>query len=71
MSRVKWKKAFTVEKERAEEYVELYRQMGYEVKVVDVSTCDQDCGVCYLGGSYVEIWVRKEEDTENDEGLFE
>jgi len=70
MSEEKWEKAFTVEKERAEEYVELYRQMGYEVKVVDVDTCDQNCGVCYLGGGYVEIWIRKG-NAENDSELFE
>ena len=70
MAEEKWEKAFTVEKERVEEYVELYRQMGYEVKVVDVSTCNQDCGVCYLGGGYVEIWIRKEA-SEGDDELFE
>jgi len=70
MSEEKWEKAFTVEKERAEEYVELYREMGYDVKVVDASTCDQECGVCYLGGGYVEIWVKKRDDEESDD-LFE
>ncbi len=54
-----WKKAFTVEKERAEEYVELYESMGYDVRVVDASSCDSECNVCYLAGGYVEIWIRE------------
>ncbi len=70
MPEEKWEKAFTVEKERAEEYAELYRQMGYDVKVVDASSCDQECGVCYLGGGYVEIWIKKSEELEEDD-LFE
>jgi len=71
-----WKKAFTIEKERAEEYVELYQSMGYDVRVVDASSCDSECNVCYLAGGYVEIWIREkegeddfwdEELTQNDE----
>lgn len=59
-----WEKAFTVERSRFEEYVELYKSMGYEVKVVDVNTCDMNCGVCYATGDYVEIWIRKTKDIE-------
>lgn len=66
-----WKKAFTIEKERAEEYVELYESMGYDVRVVDASSCDSECNVCYLAGGYVEIWIRKRGDkdasAQNDE----
>ncbi len=61
-----WEKAFTIEKERVQEYIELYKQMGYEVKVVDASSCDQDCGVCYLSGGYVEIWIKKSDVEEDD-----
>ena len=56
-----WKKAFTIEKDRAKEYVELYESMGYEVKVVDAAECDfkGECKVCYLHGDYVEIFIRE------------
>ena len=56
-----WKKAFTIEKERAQEFVELYESMGYEVKVVDAAECDfkGECKVCYLHGDYVEIFIRE------------
>ncbi len=64
-----WKRAFTIERDRAKEYVELYESMGYEVKVVDVKSCDRECGVCYLGGDYVEIWIRKK--YEEDDELYE
>jgi len=59
-----WKKAFTIEKERAQEYVELYESMGYEVKVVDATDCDlkSECNVCFLGGGYVEILIREKSD---------
>jgi cobyrinic acid a,c-diamide synthase len=60
-----WKKAFTIERERAKEFVELYESMGYEVKVVDATQCDiQDCKVCYLNGDYVEIFIREKSDEE-------
>jgi hypothetical protein len=55
-----WKKAFTIERERAKEFIELYESMGYEVKVVDATQCDiQECKVCYLNGDYVEIFIRE------------
>jgi hypothetical protein len=58
---VKWEKAFIVERGRAQEFVELYESMGYEVKVVNASTCDEkeDCRICYVQGDYVEILIRK------------
>ena len=59
-----WMRAFTIEKERAGEYVELYESMGYKVKVVEPSKCDEECGVCYLGGGFVEIWIKKEDEKE-------
>ncbi|AIY89851.1 hypothetical protein [Geoglobus acetivorans] len=62
-----WEKAFTVERRRVEEYIELYRSMGYDVKVVDVDTCDRDCGVCYLQGDYVELWIRKSKMTGDED----
>ena len=63
----RWKKAFTIEKERAEEYVELYESMGYDVKVVDASSCGSECNVCYLAGGYVEIWIREKGEGIEDE----
>ncbi len=63
-----WKKAFTIEKERAQEYIELYESMGYDVKVVDAAECDfkDGCKVCYLHGDYVEIFIR-EKSNESEE----
>ena len=61
-----WKKAFTIEKHRAREYIELYESMGYEVKVVDAAECDfkEECKVCYLHGDYVEIFIREKPEKE-------
>jgi len=60
-----WKRAFTIEKERAEEYIELYKSMGYEVRVVEPSACEEECSVCYAGGGFVEIWIKKEDEVED------
>ncbi len=66
---VMWKRAFTIERERAKEFIELYESMGYEVKVVDAKSCERtsECGVCYLGGDYVEIWIRKKDEEDIEE----
>jgi hypothetical protein len=60
---MEWEKAFTVEKERVQEYVELYESMGYEVKVVSAESCDEreECKVCLVPEKYVEILIRKKE----------
>ena len=56
-----WKKMFTIEKHRADEYVELYKSLGYEVKVTEAKSCDlkEGCDICYAGGDYVEIWIKE------------
>jgi|Deesub1362B_J571_1020462.scaffolds.fasta_scaffold00039_48 cobyrinic acid a,c-diamide synthase len=64
-----WKKAFTIEKERAQEYIELYESMGYDVRVVDAAECDlkDECRVCYLHGDYVEIFIKERSDESEGE----
>lgn len=70
-----WEKAFTVEKDRAEEYVSMYESMGYEVRVEETKSCGLDdggdCNICYLSGDYVTIYIRKKEGRDELEDLFE
>ena len=70
-----WKKAFTVEKHRAEEYIRLYESMGYDVRVEETASCglgdSGDCNICYLSGDYVTIFIRKRNGDEELEDLFE
>ncbi|RLI84496.1 hypothetical protein DRP07_00915 [Archaeoglobales archaeon] len=68
-----WQRAFTVERSRAQEYIELYESMGYEVKVVDAAECDfkDECRICYLQGDYVEIFIREKSDEFDEDSEWE
>ncbi len=61
-----WVRQFTVEAERADEYVELYEEMGHEVRVEPVTPdlmVDEECATCLLAicDRYVVIYTRPRE----------
>lgn len=61
-----WTRQFTVEVERADEYVELYEEMGNEVRVEPVTPDLQEteeCATCFLAACdrYVVIYTRPRE----------
>ena len=58
-----WIRQFTVEAERAEEYVQLYESLGNEVRVEPVTPALQmteECSTCLLAACnrYVVIYTR-------------
>jgi hypothetical protein len=58
-----WIRQFTVEAERAAEYVELYESLGDEVRVEPVTAdlmAAEECATCLLaaGDKYVVIYTR-------------
>ncbi|HID85923.1 MAG TPA: hypothetical protein EYP55_00920 [Anaerolineae bacterium] len=62
-----WEPQFTVEAERADEYVELYEEMGLEVRVEPVTPdlmVAEECATCLLAACdrYVVIYTRSRED---------
>jgi len=70
-----WEPQFTVEAERADEYVELYEEMGLEVRVEPVTPdlmvslrqaqgMAEECATCLLAmcDRYVLIYTRPRED---------
>jgi len=58
-----WTRAFVVEESRVEEFVELYKSLGYEVKVEPVKPEDlcKGCSQCYpyLRSKCRIIYIRK------------
>jgi deoxyadenosine/deoxycytidine kinase len=61
-----WIRQFTVEAERADEYVELYEEMGHEVRVEPVTPdlmVSEECAACLLAAcdKYVIIYTRPKE----------
>ena len=61
-----WVRQFTIEAERADEYVELYESMGHEVRVEAVTPdlmAAEECATCLLAACdrYVIIYTRSEE----------
>jgi len=61
-----WIRQFTIEAERADEYIELYKSMGHEVRVEPVTPdlmADEECATCLLAAcdEYVIIYTRSEE----------
>ncbi|MGD1995231.1 MAG: hypothetical protein PVH62_00510 [Anaerolineae bacterium] len=58
-----WTRQFTIEAERADEYVELYESLGDEVRVESVMpgpTIAEECAACLLAACdrYVVIYTR-------------
>ncbi len=61
-----WTRQFTIETKRADEYVELYEEMGHEVRVEAVTPdlmAAEECATCLLAAcnEYVIIYTRFEE----------
>ena len=66
-----WDRAFTVEKNRVAEYVELYESIGYEVRVESATPDEQEeCQTCFkadfdnLRTIYIKRIEKKEIDLE-------
>ena len=62
-----WTRQFTIEAGRADEYVELYEEMGNEVRVEPVTPdlmVAEECATCLLAACdrYVIIYTRPGED---------
>jgi hypothetical protein len=58
-----WTRQFTIEAERADEYVELYESLGDEVRVEPVTAdlmAAEECATCLLAAcdKYVVIYTR-------------
>jgi len=59
---MEWEKRTTVGKDRVNELVELYRELGYETKIEIASNAGEDkvvCDECLSGGEYYVIFTRK------------
>ena len=61
-----WTRQFTIEAERADEYVELHEEMGNEVRVEPVTPdlmVAEECATCLLAACdrYVVIYTRTRE----------
>jgi hypothetical protein len=63
MKEKKWKRQMIVEEQRVEEFVELYKELGMEVKVEEVSLEELPCDKCFKLNSkkYKIIYTRKKE----------
>ncbi|MFQ6087545.1 MAG: hypothetical protein ACE5K0_01405 [Candidatus Methanofastidiosia archaeon] len=58
----KWLKMFVIEKDRVEEYLELYESLGFEVRVEDASP--EECEACFgKMGEYKTIYTRTKKDS--------
>jgi len=61
-----WERRFTADEERTKEVVELYTQLGYEVKAVPVRAdeLDDDCQDCrpVVSAYFRTIYTRKKKD---------
>ena len=62
LAREGWKKKFTCDASRVDEYVETYKSIGLEVRVESVSEDDPDltCQVCFAGNreAFKTIYTR-------------
>ena len=57
-----WTKQFTTFEDRLQEYIELYRELGWQVQIepwADTLLHDLSCTDCMLSGSMRTIFVRK------------
>lgn len=68
-----WTRQFTVEVERADEYVELFEELGEEVRVVSVTPdlmVAEECATCLLAtcDRYVIIYTQSREHQHGSEG---
>jgi hypothetical protein len=70
-----WTRQFTVEVERVDEYVELYRSLGNEVRVEALApelVREEACATCILAACdrYVVIYTRPLEAITDNSGLI-
>lgn len=61
-----WVRQFDIEAQRADEYVEVYEAMGYEVRVEPMTPdlmVNEECATCLLAecDKYVIIYTRQKE----------
>ena len=60
-----WRKKFTCDADRVDEFVEMYESIGFEVRVEPVFSDDPDltCQICFGGNreSYKTIYTRPAE----------
>ncbi len=57
-----WQIRNTVGQDRVTELTELYKELGYKVKVESYNACDKDedvCDTCLDGGEFFIIYTRK------------
>ena len=59
---MEWERRNTVGKDRVDELVEMYRELGYETRVEVFTGTNSDesvCDECLSGGEYYVIYTRK------------
>ena len=54
-----WELRFTADARRAQEAVELYAQLGYEVRVEPMRAQDDECGACCGSVGIQAVYTRR------------
>jgi hypothetical protein len=69
-----WTRMFTMDEPRLSEAVEMYEQLGLEVRLEPVTTDSdsEECQVCFEEepGRYKLIWTRPRSEPQTDDDLF-
>jgi hypothetical protein len=69
-----WEKGFTVEEHRVNEYVELYKSIGYEVRVESATPDEQEeCQTCFKANfdNLRTIYIKRTKNKDNEKDLEE
>jgi len=69
-----WERGFTVEENRVAEYVELYKSIGYEVRVEPATPDEEEeCQTCFKAdfNNLRTIFIKRKENKENGYDLEE
>ncbi len=69
-----WERGFTVEKNRVDEYVELYESIGYEVRVEPATPSElEQCQECFKADfdNLRTIYIKRKENKDNEMDLEE
>ena len=69
-----WERGFTVEKNRVDEYVELYESIGYEVRVEPATPNElEQCQECFKADfdNLQTIYIKRKENKDNEMDLEE
>ena len=72
--RKNWERGFTVEKNRVDEYVELYESIGYEVRVEPATPNElEQCQECFKADfdNLQTIYIKRKENKDNEMDLEE